>query len=470
MLFSSLTFLFVFLPLTIALYFIVKDKYKNFILLIASLIFYAWGEPKYIVLMLLSIIINYFLAIAIDKSKTSKRKLLLIITVLVNLGALFVFKYLDFAIVNFNFLFKTNLSCRHLILPIGISFYTFQILSYVIDVYRKKVAVQKNIFTLGTYIALFPQLIAGPIVRYSDVKKQLVSRKHSLEKFCDGFRRFILGFVKKVLIANNVAIIADSVFNAPSEVALTPVVIIVALIAYTLQIYYDFSGYSDMAIGLGKIFGFDFNENFNYPYSATSITDFWKRWHISLTTWFKDYLYIPLGGNRCSKIKWIRNFLVVWLLTGLWHGASWNFILWGVFYAIILLTEKQFLHKYIEKLPRFLAWLLMFTVVNIGWLIFRVENMGDLRLIITSFFSPTGTLSDFISNNFSIVPYYIFVIIGLVFMFPISKKIVSKLLSYRYGRLALDIILCLLYVLCIFALINSSYNPFIYFRFQLFHS
>ena len=465
MLFSSLTFLFVFLPLTIALYFIVKDKYKNFILLIASLIFYAWGEPKYIVLMLLSIIINYFLAIAIDKSKTSKRKLLLIITVLVNLGALFVFKYLDFAIVNFNFLFKTNLSCRHLILPIGISFYTFQILSYVIDVYRKKVAVQKNIFTLGTYIALFPQLIAGPIVRYSDVKKQLVSRKHSLEKFCDGFRRFILGFIKKVLIANNVAIIADSVFNAPSEVALTPVVIIVALIAYTLQIYYDFSGYSDMAIGLGKIFGFDFNENFNYPYSATSITDFWKRWHISLTTWFKDYLYIPLGGNRCSKIKWIRNFLVVWLLTGLWHGASWNFILWGVFYAIILLTEKQFLHKYIEKLPRFLAWLLMFTVVNIGWLIFRVENMGDLRLIITSFFSPTGTLSDFISNNFSIVPYYIFVIIGLIFMFPISKKIVSKLLSYRYGRLALDIILCLLYVLCIFALINSSYNPFIYFRF-----
>ena len=415
--------------------------------------------------MLLSIIINYFLAIAIDKSKTSKRKLLLIITVLVNLGALFVFKYLDFAIVNFNFLFKTNLSCRHLILPIGISFYTFQILSYVIDVYRKKVAVQKNIFTLGTYIALFPQLIAGPIVRYSDVKKQLVSRKHSLEKFCDGFRRFILGFIKKVLIANNVAIIADSVFNAPSEVALTPVVIIVALIAYTLQIYYDFSGYSDMAIGLGKIFGFDFNENFNYPYSATSITDFWKRWHISLTTWFKDYLYIPLGGNRCSKIKWIRNFLVVWLLTGLWHGASWNFILWGVFYAIILLTEKQFIHKYIEKLPRFFAWLLMFAVVNIGWLIFRVENMGDLRLIITSFFSPTGTLSDFISNNFSIVPYYIFVIIGLIFMFPISKKIVSKLLSYRYGRLALDIILCLLFVLCIFALINSSYNPFIYFRF-----
>ena len=446
MLFSSLTFLFVFLPLTIALYFIVKDKYKNFILLIASLIFYAWGEPKYIVLMLLSIIINYFLAIAIDKSKTSKRKLLLIITVLVNLGALFVFKYLDFAIVNFNFLFKTNLSCRHLILPIGISFYTFQILSYVIDVYRKKVAVQKNIFTLGTYIALFPQLIAGPIVRYSDVKKQLVSRKHSLEKFCDGFRRFILGFIKKVLIANNVAIISDSVFNAPSEVALTPVVIIVALIAYTLQIYYDFSGYSDMAIGLGKIFGFDFNENFNYPYSATSITDFWKRWHISLTTWFKDYLYIPLGGNRCPKIKWIRNFLVVWLLTGLWHGASWNFILWGVFYAIILLTEKQFLHKYIEKLPRFLAWLLMFTVVNIGWLIFRVENMGDLRLIITSFFSPTGTLSGFISNNFSIVPYYIFVIIGLIFMFPISKKIVSKLLSYHYGRLALDIILCLLFV------------------------
>lgn len=468
MLFSSLTFLFAFLPLTLVLYFLAKDKYKNYILLVVSLIFYAWGEPKYIVLMILSIIFNYFIARLIDKKRKKKEiaKFWLIVAVVINIGALFIFKYLDFAIYNINLAFNFNLGQTNLALPIGISFYTFQILSYVIDVYRRKVKLQKNIFTLGTYIALFPQLIAGPIVRYSDVEKQLKKRTHSLDKFCDGFRRFIVGFVKKVLIANNVAVIADTVFNEPSaQSALGPVAIIVTLLAYTLQIYYDFSGYSDMAIGLGKIFGFDFDENFNYPYSAHSITDFWKRWHISLTTWFRDYVYIPLGGNRCSKIKWVRNFAIVWLLTGLWHGASWNFVLWGVFYMIILLAEKQFLGKWIAKLPKWLSWIYMFIIVNFGWLLFRVNTLDDLGYVLNSFFHPSGATADFLAHNFSIVPYVNFMIIGLIFMFPIGKKFSGWLLKKKCGRFALDLILIVLFMIGICALVNSSYNPFIYFRF-----
>lgn len=467
MLFSSLTFIFIFLPVTLALYFISKDKYKNYILLIASLIFYAWGEPKYIILMILSIIFNYFIAIAISKkSKQQKlQKIYLIFAIIINLGALFVFKYLDFAINNVNLAFNFSLSNTNLTLPIGISFYTFQILSYVIDVYRGKVKVQKNIFTLGTYIALFPQLIAGPIVRYADIEKQLHKRTHNLNNFCNGFRRFIIGFCKKVLIANNTAIIADLIFNNPTTVALNPASIVLALISYTIQIYYDFSGYSDMAIGLGKIFGFDFNENFNYPYSAISITDFWRRWHISLTTWFRDYLYIPLGGNRCSKAKWIRNFFIVWFLTGLWHGASWNFILWGLFYAIILLIEKNFLHKLLDKLPRILTWLYTFIIVNLGWLLFRVNSLNDLKQIIKSFFSPQNSFSSFLSNNFSIMPHLSFLIIGLIFMFPIGKFIQQKCQSSTLGKIIFDAILIVLFIIAICALINSSYNPFIYFRF-----
>ena len=467
MLFSSLTFLFAFLPITLILYFLAKDKFKNYILLIASLIFYAWGEPKYIILMLLSIVFNYFLAILIGKQKkrTRIKKGLLALAIIMNIGALFIFKYLDFTLYNINLAFNFDLEPTGLILPIGISFYTFQILSYVIDVYRGKVKVQKNIFTLGTYIALFPQLIAGPIVRYAAIEKQLIKRQHNLERFCSGLRRFMVGFLKKVLIANNVAVIADAIFNNPTGMELNGWAIIIALLAYTLQIYYDFSGYSDMAIGLGRIFGFDFDENFNYPYAATSITDFWRRWHISLTTWFRDYLYIPMGGNRCSKIKWTRNFFVVWLLTGLWHGASWNFVLWGLFYAIILLFEKQFFGKVLNKLPKILTWIYMFVIVNIGWLLFRVNSMGDLKYIIESFFTPQISLGDFLANNFSIVSYFGFLILGIVFMFPLIKKIARRFSHKMAGVIFIDVVLLLLFILGIIALISSSYNPFIYFRF-----
>ena len=330
MVFSSLTFLLLFLPITLFFYFIIpktKTNLRNIVLLIVSLIFYAWGEPIYILLMMFSIIINYFLGLILDKS--NKRKLWLIISIFFNIGLLFFFKYTDFFLSNLNNLFNIEIPLLNLTLPIGISFYTFQILSYVIDVYRKEVQVQKNILKLATYITLFPQLIAGPIVRYITICDELNKRDESIKNFASGLRRFILGLGKKVIIANNVAILADAVFNnSPNGVG--SLIIWLGAIAYTIQIYFDFSGYSDMAIGLGKMFGFNFLENFNYPYIAKSITDFWRRWHISLSSFFRDYLYIPLGGNRCSKIKWFRNIFIVWFLTGLWHGASWNYIVWGV--------------------------------------------------------------------------------------------------------------------------------------------
>ena len=380
MLFSSLTFLFIFLPLVIFIYYISNDKYKNYILLLFSLIFYSWGEPKYIFLMLLSIVVNYILALIIDKYRKSKLKVYtLIFSIIFNIGLLFIFKYLSFFTININNMFNMNIRILNIVLPIGISFYTFQILSYVIDVYRNDVKVQKNIFVLGTYISFFPQLIAGPIVRYSTIEKQLMKREHNFSMFCDGLRRFFVGLIKKVLIANNVALIADTIFNSTAVSNYNFIILIVALISYTIQIYYDFSGYSDMAIGLGKMFGFTFLENFNYPYIAISITDFWRRWHISLSTWFRDYVYIPLGGNRCSKARWIFNILVVWFLTGFWHGASWNFIIWGMYYAILLLIEKLFLSKFLEKLPKVIRFIYTFLLVNIGWLIFRIEDLSILK-------------------------------------------------------------------------------------------
>ena len=329
MLFSSTTFIFIFLTLLLILYFPIKNiKYRNIILLIFSLIFYSWGEPKYIFLMLITVLIAYIFGLLIDKYRFEKRKskLFLIISVVLILLNLFIFKYLDFSIGIFNSIFKTNIGLSKLVLPIGISFYTFQILSYVIDLYWGKVGVQKNYFRLLLYVSFFPQLIAGPIVRYETVEKEISDRKTTLDGFINGFKRFIWGLAKKVIIANNVAIFCDYIYNNYSSYGSN--ILWVAAICYTLQIYFDFSGYSDMAIGLGKMFGFNFLENFNYPYIATSITDFWRRWHISLSSFFRDYVYIPLGGNRVSKIKFIRNIFIVWLLTGIWHGASYNFILW----------------------------------------------------------------------------------------------------------------------------------------------
>lgn len=468
MLFSSLTFLFLFLPVLLCLHFISKEKYRNYILLIASLLFYAWGEPKYIMLMIVSILVNYILAILIDRyrKRSFLPKFILSVSIIFNLFFLFVFKYFDFVIGNINNIFNTSFKLYNLSLPIGISFYTFQVLSYVIDVYRKDVKVQKNILTLGTYVALFPQLIAGPIVRYSTIEKELQNRKITIDKIINGVKRFIVGLSKKVIIANNMALIADTIFNSSHILEYSWISLLIALVAYTFQIYFDFSGYSDMAIGLGEMFGFTFLENFNYPYISTSITDFWRRWHISLSTWFRDYIYIPLGGNRVSKSRWIFNMLIVWLFTGLWHGASWNFIIWGLYYFSILILEKLLLHKLLIKLPKLLQWIYAFTLINIGWLIFRIEDINLLGNVMLNLF--TFKSNNFVSDlilNYELLNCIIYFIFAIVFSFPIIKMLDNKIESKTLKIVLSNVSLILLFIFCIILLINSSYNPFIYFRF-----
>ncbi len=469
MLFSSTTFIFIFLTLLLILYFPINNiKYRNIILLIFSLIFYSWGEPKYIFLMLITVLIAYIFGLLIDKYRFEKRKskLFLIISVVLILLNLFIFKYLDFSIGIFNSIFKTNIGLSKLVLPIGISFYTFQILSYVIDLYWGKVGVQKNYFRLLLYVSFFPQLIAGPIVRYETVEKEISDRKTTLDGFINGFKRFIWGLAKKVIIANNVAIFCDYIYNNYSSYGSN--ILWVAAICYTLQIYFDFSGYSDMAIGLGKMFGFNFLENFNYPYIATSITDFWRRWHISLSSFFRDYVYIPLGGNRVSKIKFIRNIFIVWLLTGIWHGASYNFILWGLYYAILLLIEKMVTGRYIEKLPKVLKILYSLFFITLGWVIFRVENINDLILVIKKMFSFNNTSFVTLFNNnamlISTIPY---IILGIFLSLPIDKWFKEKVDKSNSVILTLieDLILGVLFGISIMFLVSNSYNPFIYFRF-----
>lgn len=469
MLFSSTTFIFIFLTLLLILYFPIKNiKYRNIILLIFSLIFYSWGEPKYIFLMLITVLIAYIFGLLIDKYRFEKRKskLFLIISVVLILLNLFIFKYLDFSIGIFNSIFKTNIGLSKLVLPIGISFYTFQILSYVIDLYWGKVGVQKNYFRLLLYVSFFPQLIAGPIVRYETVEKEISDRKTTLDGFINGFKRFIWGLAKKVIIANNVAIFCDYIYNNYSSYGSN--ILWVAAICYTLQIYFDFSGYSDMAIGLGKMFGFNFLENFNYPYIATSITDFWRRWHISLSSFFRDYVYIPLGGNRVSKIKFIRNIFIVWLLTGIWHGASYNFILWGLYYAILLLIEKMVTGRYIEKLPKVLKILYSLFFITLGWVIFRVENINDLILVIKKMFSFNNTsFVTLFNNNAMLISTIHYIILGIFLSLPIDKWFKEKVDKSNSVILTLieDLILGVLFGISIMFLVSNSYNPFIYFRF-----
>ena len=472
MLFSSLTFLFIFLPLICLLYFLVKKRmYKNIILLIFSLVFYAWGEPKYIFLMILTILTSYIFGILIHKfdkeKKTKAKKITFILSIIVILSSLIFFKYTNFIFDNINSLFGSNIVIDKIILPIGISFYTFQILSYVIDLYRNKIKVQKNICNLALYVTLFPQLIAGPIVRYETVEDELANRKETFEDFSNGLKRFIMGLGKKVIISNNVAILADFVFDN----ALTynnemgTALIWLGAIAYSLQIYYDFSGYSDMAIGLGRMFGFHFLENFNYPYISKSITDFWRRWHISLSSWFRDYIYIPLGGNRVKKLRHIFNIFVVWALTGLWHGAAWNFIIWGLYFGIILIIEKFLLGKILNKLPKLVQWIYAIIFIVIGWVIFRANNLAEIGYIIKKLFDFSST--DFIAllsiNNFSLS--LIYMVIGIILMFPIYPKVKEKFGDKTWYQW-LEVFFCLgLLLLCILFLTSSSYNPFIYFRF-----
>jgi alginate O-acetyltransferase complex protein AlgI len=375
MVFSNLFFLFIFLPIVLLLYFVLKKEWRNYWLLLVSLFFYAWGEPKYIVLMMLSILLNYVFGLLVEKYRErQKLKLFLLwVAILGNLAILGFYKYANFFVEYFNLIFHTNFHVEQIPLPIGISFYTFQALSYVVDVYRKDAKVQRNFFDLALYVSLFPQLVAGPIVRYNTVAEEIKKRTITIDGFSEGIKRFILGLAKKVILANPLGALADNIFTTdPGDMTMTTAWI--GIIAYTLQIYFDFSGYSDMAIGLGKMFGFNFLENFNYPYISRSISDFWRRWHISLSSWFRDYVYIPLGGNRVSKIKFYRNLLIVWTITGFWHGASLTFLSWGLYYGIIISLERLGLEKVLKKLWRPFQHLYVLIIVMIGWVFFRADS------------------------------------------------------------------------------------------------
>ncbi len=472
MLFSSTFFIFGFLPILLLCYFIINNRtYRNSVLLIFSLIFYAWGEPVYVVLMLFSIINDYLHSLYIEKSFKQKKflraKILLASSIIVNLGLLFFFKYSNFLIININRLFNLTISQLSLSLPIGISFYTFQTMSYTIDVYRQKIKAQKNILTLGTYVALFPQLVAGPIVRYSTIEKELTNRKETLENFTQGLTRFIFGLGKKILIANQMAIVADKVYNSVLTGTGSSLLWLAAL-AYTFQIYFDFSGYSDMAIGLGKMFGFNFLENFNYPYTADSITDFWRKWHISLSTWFRDYVYIPLGGNRVNKIKWYRNIFIVWFLTGLWHGAAYNFILWGLYFGVLLIFEKRFIIKKgkVKIKFKFLYRLVSLLLIVFGWVIFRVEGLKNIINVIKKMiiYTPSTTITnlnydqDFLFALFFFVP-------AIILSMPVYKLLLNKIGNDNYQKIIEVGLALIILVLSIILLASSSYNPFIYFRF-----
>ena len=456
MVFSSLTFLLLFLPILLIIYFLVKNiKIKNYVLLMFSLIFYAWGEPVYIIIMIISIIITYFYAKLIDSDRKYK-KLFLILSIVLLLSSLLFFKYYNFIIENINILFNINIKKSCLSLPIGISFYTFQAISYVCDVYNKKVKAEKNILYLALYISLFPQLIAGPIVRYETIANEIKTRKHKIDSIANGLKRFIIGLSKKVIIANNMALIVDTIFNGKTPNG--TLLIYLGALCYALQIYYDFSGYSDMAIGLGKVFGFTFLENFDYPYISKSITEFWHRWHISLSSWFKDYVYIPLGGNRKGKKIQIRNILIVWLLTGLWHGANWNFIIWGLYYGILLLIEKFILKEKIEKIPNILRHIITLYLILIGWVIFRLTDMNMLlkTLKYMFIFKKTDMLS-FILNNTKLIFSLYLIIPAIILCFRVKITIKNKYIN--------NLVYIILLLVNISILTSNTYNPFIYFRF-----
>ncbi len=470
MLFSSITFLYYFLPITLLIYFAVSKKYKNPVLLLASLLFYGWSEPKLIFLMLLSIVVHYIAGLLIDKNrnvnKEKKCKGYLVLAISISLALLGYFKYSNFFISNLNSLGGLSLPLLKIALPIGISFYTFQIISYTIDVYRGDTKVQKNILHLATYLALFPQLIAGPIVRYTDIAERLEAREYNMEAVSYGIRRFMIGLSKKVILANSLGLLC-SIFSDSNEK--TVLFYWIYAIAFTLQIYYDFSGYSDMAIGLGSILGFHFMENFNYPYISKSITEFWRRWHISLGSWFRDYVYIPLGGNRVSKGRWIRNILVVWMLTGFWHGAAWNFILWGLMFAILLIIEKIWLSDLLAKLPKVISHIYVLFFVILSFVLFDAPNLssalhsikamlgfGDIPLL--------GTQTLYYLNSYKMI--LLFAILGST---PLMKSGIDRLRATKWGDRALVYLGPIACVLLLFIitgyLVDGSYNPFLYFRF-----
>ena len=468
MLFSSIVFLFTFLPAVMILYYLLPVRFRNVILLLASLVFYAWGEPVYLFLMLLSILFNYFSGLDIARNLQDKRaaKRSLVFNLIINLAVVGFFKYEGFVLDTLNGILPVHISYHALPLPIGISFYTFQILSYIIDVYRGNVKVQTNLPNFALYVTMFPQLIAGPIVQYADVDEQLASREVSRTKFGEGSMYFIRGLAKKVLLANT----SGMIFTEVSGLAKGNIAVVTAWLgafAYMFQIYFDFSGYSDMAIGLGKMFGFEFNMNFNYPYVSKSITEFWRRWHISLSSWFRDYVYIPLGGNRVSKIKHIRNLLIVWFLTGLWHGAAWNFVAWGLYYGVILIIEKYFLSPVLDRLPDVVRHIYSIVLVVIGWVLFFSSSFGQAADYIRVMF---GAGAHGFADRESMYLLTSNLILWLILIFGSTPLVHFRyehmLRSKKWNTTIINsVVYAALFIVCIAYLVTETYNPFLYFRF-----
>lgn len=473
MIFSSLLFLFRFLPAVLLVYYIVPRRFRNFVLLLFSLIFYAWGEPVYILLMLASILVSYTGGIVVDRMKRRNRpgaaKAALVVSSVISLSLLGFFKYADFAIGTVNSLTGAGLDLLHIALPIGISFYTFQTMSYTIDVYRGEAKVQKNLISFGAYVAMFPQLIAGPIVQYKTIDEQMRNRRETAEEFAAGVHRFMIGLGKKVLLANNAGALWDTI-QAMDSSQLPVLTAWMGLLAYTMQLYFDFSAYSDMAIGLGHMFGFRFLENFNYPYISKSITEFWRRWHISLSTWFRDYVYIPLGGNRVNLWRHIRNIMVVWLLTGFWHGASWNFVAWGLYYGILLLIEKYVLGKYLKKLPAIVQHIYCMFFVMIGWNLFVFDDMGQGLGFLRALF---GTYGQGLLNRETIYLLYnnlVLLVLLILGSTHLPGRLANGLLQRLHSHELLATVLRMIFYAGIFLLsvawlVDASYNPFLYFRF-----
>lgn len=483
MVFSSILFMFRFLPIFLIIYFMAPKRMRNLILFFGSLYFYAWGEPVYVLLMLFSTVSDYLHGRGIEacqiRQETKKEEVgkwkryavvLLISSIVINLFVLCFFKYADFLINTINLIPGVNLPLLALPLPIGISFYTFQTMSYTIDVYRKEVKTQKNILTFGVFVTMFPQLIAGPIVKYKTVAQELSERNAGLMDVSYGIKRFIIGLGKKVLIANNMGLIWTQISgqNLDETAAATAWL---GILAYAFQIYFDFSGYSDMAIGLGNIFGFHFPENFNYPYIAKSITDFWHRWHISLSSWFKEYVYIPLGGNRRGVAKQLRNILIVWALTGIWHGAGWNFLLWGLWFALFLIIEKLFLKKYLDKLPAFVGWLYSMFIVLISWVFFALENISMVSSYFKAMFgvNQAGFIDG--AGLYQWKNAMLLFIISIIAATPLPKRIAARLTESNTEKISVlssfleKAVLLLLLFLSTAYIVEASYNPFLYFRF-----
>ena len=461
MLFSSVTFLYYFLPAVLILYFLAPWRLKNTVLLFSSLVFYGWGEPKLLFLMIFTIAMFYFCGLMIGGSGTEKaKKLWLTVSIVISIGLLALFKYADFFIDSFNAATGLRIPLLRLALPVGISFYTFQSLSYTIDVYRGNVPAQKNPISFGAYVALFPQLIAGPIVRYVDVARELNGRQHSWEDFCLGLRRFLVGLGKKILIADNFALLIKIFRESDGQSVLF---YWLYAVAFTLNIYFDFSGYSDMAIGLGRIFGFKFIENFNYPYLSKSVTEFWRRWHMSLGSWFRDYIYIPLGGNRVGKGRWVFNILTVWMLTGLWHGAAWNFVCWGLLFGILLMVEKWV--PGLQRLPNFLRHGYVLLIVCLSFVLFNAESLSQALSDMGGMFGFTGVpLANAESLYYlrSYAPLFLMAFIGAT---PVVRDTARKIGEKPWGAVLEVLLMAVLLIVCSAYLVDGSFSPFLYFRF-----